>query len=192
MNSVTNSRSSSRYRQDVRPDNETLLSYMVAAQHGDDVALGHLVRATQPVVWRFCANFSSRQEADDVCQEVFIRASRNIRQFRGEAPVVSWLLSIARFVCADQVRRNQRRVRLTKRLAGQRFAAAQPASHLDLTALIDSLDTDRREAFVLTQVIGLSYEEAAATCDCPIGTIRSRVARARADLVEAVRRADAV
>lgn len=52
--------------------------------------------------------------------------------------------------------------------------------------LVDSLDPDRRSAFVLTQVIGLSYEEAAAVVGCPIGTIRSRVARARADLVEAL------
>jgi RNA polymerase sigma-70 factor (ECF subfamily) len=51
---------------------------------------------------------------------------------------------------------------------------------------VDALDPDRREAFVLTQVIGLSYEEAAAVCRCPIGTIRSRVARARADLVDAL------
>jgi RNA polymerase sigma-70 factor (ECF subfamily) len=58
----------------------------------------------------------------------------------------------------------------------------------DLLALIDA---DRREAFVLTQMVGLSYEDAAAVVGCPIGTIRSRVARARADLVQIVARSDA-
>jgi RNA polymerase sigma-70 factor (ECF subfamily) len=53
------------------------------------------------------------------------------------------------------------------------------------------LAADRREAFVLTQLVGLSYEEAAAVAGCPIGTIRSRVARARADLMTMVARADA-
>jgi RNA polymerase sigma-70 factor (ECF subfamily) len=52
--------------------------------------------------------------------------------------------------------------------------------------LLDGLDPDRREAFVLTQLIGLSYAEAADVCGCPVGTIRSRVARARDDLVSAV------
>ncbi len=49
--------------------------------------------------------------------------------------------------------------------------------------MIGSLHGERREAFVLTQVLGLSYEEAAQVCSCPIGTIRSRVARARAELI---------
>ncbi|MGH9034928.1 MAG: sigma factor-like helix-turn-helix DNA-binding protein, partial [Acidimicrobiia bacterium] len=49
--------------------------------------------------------------------------------------------------------------------------------------LLAGLDPDRRQAFVLTQVLGLSYGETAAVCDCPVGTIRSRVARARADLI---------
>lgn len=175
-----------------RPDNDTLLSYARAAQHGDDLALGHLVRATQGVVWRFCCNFSSRQEADDLTQEVYIRASRNVGQYRGEAPVVSWLLSIARHVCADQIRRNQRRSRLATRLRGERVPTTLTPGNLELQELVDALDPDRREAFVLTQVLGLSYEEAAAACDCPIGTIRSRVARARNDLMTAVRRAEAL
>jgi RNA polymerase sigma-70 factor, ECF subfamily len=52
-----------------------------------------------------------------------------------------------------------------------------------LGELIKTLDDDRREAFVLTQHLGLSYAEAAKVCDCPVGTIRSRVARARNDLI---------
>jgi RNA polymerase sigma-70 factor (ECF subfamily) len=56
---------------------------------------------------------------------------------------------------------------------------------VDLTALLPALDGDRREAFVLTQIVGLSYAEAAEVCDCPVGTIRSRVARARAELINA-------
>jgi RNA polymerase sigma-70 factor (ECF subfamily) len=59
-----------------------------------------------------------------------------------------------------------------------------------LEELIRSLDDDRREAFVLTQTLGLSYADAAEVCDCPIGTIRSRVARARDDLITAMRDTD--
>lgn len=174
------------------PENDTLLAYARAAQHGDDVALGQLVRATQGVVWRFCCNLSSRQEADDLTQEVFVRATRNLGQYRGEAPVVSWLLSIARHVCADQVRRNQRRARLSSRLRGERLPVSSASAALELDDLIDALDSDRKLAFVLTQVLGLSYAEAAEVCECPIGTIRSRVARARHDLMTAVRDAEAL
>jgi RNA polymerase sigma-70 factor (ECF subfamily) len=67
---------------------------------------------------------------------------------------------------------------------------ADPAVAEGLAELVETLDADRREAFVLTQVVGCSYSEAATVCGVPVGTIRSRVARARADLVEAVRAAD--
>ena len=55
-----------------------------------------------------------------------------------------------------------------------------------VTDALDRLDDERRTAFVLTQLLGLSYQEAADVVGCPIGTIRSRVARARADLIDAV------
>ncbi|MBB2947846.1 RNA polymerase sigma factor (sigma-70 family) [Actinoplanes lutulentus] len=55
-----------------------------------------------------------------------------------------------------------------------------------LTDLLAGLSDERREAFVVTQVLGLSYAEAAEVCECPVGTIRSRVARAREDLVTAM------
>jgi RNA polymerase sigma-70 factor (ECF subfamily) len=56
----------------------------------------------------------------------------------------------------------------------------------ELSSLIEQLDADRRDAFIATQILGLPYAEAAAVLDCPIGTVRSRVARARADLIEAL------
>ena len=58
-----------------------------------------------------------------------------------------------------------------------------PARAISVQALLSGLDPERRLAFALTQVLGLSYVEAAEICECPVGTIRSRVARARADLL---------
>jgi RNA polymerase sigma-70 factor (ECF subfamily) len=173
-------------------DDAVLSRLVEAARHGDDVALGQLVRLTQPIVWRFCANLTSHQDAEDATQEVYLRATRNIAQYRGDAPVVSWLLSIARHVSADHVRKIQRRTRLAERLRAERPATSVAPAGNEVDALVAALDPDRRIAFVLTQVLGLSYEEAAAACGCPVGTIRSRVARARADLVAAVQRAEAL
>ena len=56
---------------------------------------------------------------------------------------------------------------------------------VEIRILLDGLDPERREALVLTQVLGMTYAEAAEVCGCPVGTIRSRVARARDDLLRA-------
>jgi len=97
-----------------------------------------------------------------------------------------WLLSITRRVCADSIRSSVRRRNLLARLPYP--AAGEPAAtgRSELDALVGALDHDRRAAFVLTQVLGLSYQEAADVCECPVGTIRSRVARARDDLTTAM------
>jgi RNA polymerase sigma-70 factor (ECF subfamily) len=64
--------------------------------------------------------------------------------------------------------------------------ADRTAEGVVVADLLARLDPDRREAFVLTQLLGLSYAEAAEVAGCPVGTIRSRVARARADLIDSL------
>lgn len=163
-----------------------------AARDGDPLAVAHLVRATQAEVRRLCAHLVSQQDADDLAQESFERALRALPGYRGDAPVRVWLLGIARRTCMDALRRQVRHRRLLTRLRGLPVettpAAHGSAAELELLAV---LDPDRRSAFVLTQLLGLSYADAAAASDVPIGTIRSRVARARDQLLRAHREADA-
>jgi RNA polymerase sigma-70 factor (ECF subfamily) len=145
------------------------------------------VRRTQPEVWRVCARLGDRAEADDIVQEVYLRALPALAAFRGDASARTWLLQIARHVCADHVRRTTRRRALLDRLVQRgdpEGSVPSPAGELEIDWAIRSLAVDRREAFVLTQVAGLSYAEAAEVCHVPIGTIRSRVARARGDLLD--------
>lgn len=175
------------------PSNDILGRYAAAAIEGDDVAVAELVRLTQPAVWQLCTALGSAGETEDLVQETYLRALKALPNFRGDAPVKLWLLSIARRTCADHVRRRQRRRRLMQRLENQVSPATTTAPEITNDhGLIDALATDRRDAFVLTQLVGLSYEEAAVVAGCPIGTIRSRVARARADLQEAVRQSAAM
>lgn len=149
---------------------------------GDEVALGELIRRTQPDVYRVCSTLGSAGEEDDLVQETYLRMMRAVNGFRGESTVRTWLLSIARFTCADAVRRRQRQRRLMDRLVENTTPAEEPDHEL-VGALLDTLSEDRREAFALTQLVGLSYEEAASVMGCPVGTVRSRVSRARADLM---------
>ena len=172
-------------------EHEQLRALVDAAREGDNVAVRELVRRTQPTIWRLCSVLGSPGEEDDLVQETYVRAFRSLHSYRGEAPITAGLMSIARRVCADHVRSRVRQRRLLGALsqsADERWAAAPCNATFEL---LEEIDLDRREAFVLTQVAGLSYDEAAAVLDCPIGTIRSRVARARADLVAEVRAAEA-
>lgn len=168
----------------VSDDSTTLL---LAARDGDRHALAAFVRATQGDVWRLCAHLVDRQSADDLAQETYLRALRALGRFRGDAGARTWLLVIARRVCADALRARGRQRRLTRALEARDAAPVpSPTGLVELDLLLAGLDPDRRAAFVLTQVLGLPYEAAAAVCGVPIGTIRSRVARARQQLTAAV------
>lgn len=160
------------------------------AAGGDRVALTAFVRRTQPEVWRLCARLGDRRHADDLTQEVYLRALPSLGRFRGQSSARTWLLQIARHVCADHVRRSTRSRNLISRLAQRTdrgdAVAAPRTGEVELDGAIAALEPDRRAAFVLTQVVGLSYAEAAEVCEVPVGTIRSRVARARAQLLMAL------
>ncbi|WBB82386.1 sigma-70 family RNA polymerase sigma factor [Micromonospora sp. WMMD882] len=164
-------------------------AWALTARGGDPVAQAALVRLTQAEVWRFVAALTGPGDADDLTQETYLRAFRALPSFEGRASARTWLLGIARRACADHLRTVVRRRRLDDRLTAQAHTDRphpDPAGHLGASDLLRRLPDDRREAFVLTQVLGLSYAEAAAVAGVPVGTIRSRVARARGELVEAV------
>lgn len=170
---------------------DELTRLALAAGDGDRVAVTAFVRRTQPEVWRLCARLGDREDADDLTQEVYLRAIPALARFRGESSARTWLLQIARYVCADHVRRRRHGRSLVDRivsraLPGEDGSEAPRTGEVELDEAIAALDPDRRAAFVLTQVVGLSYAEAAEVCEVPIGTIRSRVARARSDLMKAL------
>ena len=174
---------------------DELTRLFLAARDGDRTALLHAIRTSQADVWRLAYHLVGPDDADDVTQDTFVRAWKALPAFRGDSSARTWLLSIARRACADEVRRTVRRRRLAGRLEARfaRFGAASTVDPSDahaVSALVDELPRDQREAFVLTQVIGCSYVEAAAACGVPVGTIRSRVARAREHLVDVVQRSE--
>jgi RNA polymerase sigma-70 factor (ECF subfamily) len=132
-----------------------------------------------------CRLLGDADSVDDLIQETNERIIASMHRFRGDGPAEHWVRQITRRVCADSVRRRERTRRRDRRLEGETVADAHhDLGTTELDDVLDRLDPDRRDAFVLTQVLGLSYAEAADVIDCPIGTVRSRVARARMDLME--------
>jgi RNA polymerase sigma-70 factor (ECF subfamily) len=167
-------------------DDAVLTVLALRARDGDRQAATELVHHTYQQVWRMLVALSSRSVAEDLTQETYARAFRSLPGFRAESTVRAWLLTIARRVAADNLRTARVRPRIdpgtTLDDAGP-VAAGDLSESVALWTLIDQLEPDRRLALVLTQLLGLSYQEAAQICDCPIGTIRSRVARARDELI---------
>lgn len=182
-------------------DDDVTTRLALSAGRGDRKALEQFVKSTRRDVWRLIAYLADVDSADDLTQETFLRAIGSLPRFSGRSSARTWLLSIARRVVIDQIRRDRCRPRAgaatdldnvveldrfqEKRRAGARFEEV-----VEIRMLLDGLDTDRRQALLLTQVLGLSYAEAGQVCGCPVGTIRSRVARARADLISASDRVD--
>ncbi|MDT6986293.1 sigma-70 family RNA polymerase sigma factor [Streptomyces lusitanus] len=165
-------------------------AWALAARSGDANAGDRFVRALHRDVLRYVTHLCGDPQAvDDLVQDTFLRALAGLHRFEGRAPARVWLLAIARRAVVDSHRYAVARPRMSDapdwRTAVER---SQPRGlpgfddGVALLALLATLPDERREAFVLTQLAGLSYADVAARTGCPVGTVRSRVARARADL----------
>ena len=166
---------------------DRLTRLLLDAQGGDECALRQFITETRHDVSTLCRYLGDPDNADDLAQDTYARAIASLHRFRADGPAKHWLLTIARRTCADATRTRVRRRRLEQRVTGlARDDLTAPAADTPLagwTVLLDRLDHDRRAAFVLTQLTGLRYDEAADLLGVPIGTIRSRVSRAREQLV---------
>jgi len=177
-----------------RDDDDAVTAFALAAGAGDRDALERFIRSTQRDVWRLVAHLADVGIADDLTQDVYLRALRSLPGFEGRSSARTWLLSIARRTVVDHVRASVVRPSISwsadYELASDNDQAAERARSagfedvVELNLLLAGLAPERREALLLTQVLGLSYAEAAEVCGCPVGTVRSRVARAREDLVK--------
>ncbi|MFD9478035.1 MULTISPECIES: sigma-70 family RNA polymerase sigma factor [Streptomyces] len=174
------------------PDSDAAVTRLALdARDGDPVKTDRFVRALHRDVWRYVAYLSAdTQAADDLTQDVFLRALASLHRFEGRSSARTWLLSIARRTVVDSLRHAAARPRLSDRCDWQTAAEqAQPydvpgfEDGIALAELLAVIPSERREALVLTQLLGLSYAEAATAVGCPIGTVRSRVARARTSLI---------
>jgi RNA polymerase sigma-70 factor, ECF subfamily len=177
-------------------DNELDQALVRRVQAGEKGAFDLLVRKYQhkltSVISRYVGDWS---ECQDVAQESFVRAYRALGNFRGESAFYTWLYKIAINTAKNWLVSQGRRpptedvqvedaehldaaVRLKDGSTPERELLRQEIERT-VTRAVDALPEELRQAITLREVDGLSYEEIAETMNCPIGTVRSRIFRAR-------------
>ena len=155
------------------------------ARGGDLPAFEELVRAYQADVFAFARHLTRDQSmAEDVTQETFLRAFRFMGGFRGDEKFGSWLFSIARNCSMDALRRQ--RPPFPQPLVEAAGSVADASARIELDAALRSVSVEHREAFLLVEVFGLSYQETADVLGVAVGTVKSRMFRARQALCSAI------
>lgn len=166
-----------------------------AAQNGDLESFNRLVTSYQGLAYNVAYRLLGDASAEDATQDAFIAAFKNLRSFRGGS-FKAWLLRIVTNGCYDELRRRQRRPQVPLEADNEDGDAMDPswladpgespqelAERVELSAAIQSclnqLETEFRTAVVLVDVQGMDYAEAAAVMKRPLGTVKSRLARAR-------------
>jgi len=159
---------------------------------GDEAAFADLVDRHAPMVLSLAfASTRNRAEAEDVAQDTFLVAWRALPRFRGDAAFSTWLYGIARTRCADRARRAAARPRLARHGDVGTVEVAPPdserrnAAQAILTAAA-GLPLVQRQAVLMRDVQGLSYQEIATLQDVSVGTVRSRIAAARRRIADEV------
>ncbi len=165
-------------------------------QQGDKAAFDLLVIKYQQKVINLVSRFiSDRSECQDVAQESFIKAYRALKNFRGDSQFYTWLYRIAANTAKNHLASRARKspkysvdVEDAEHYSGNsQLKEITTPENLMLTDeiketvfnAIDNLPEDLRSAITLREIEGLSYEDIAEAMDCPIGTVRSRIFRAR-------------
>jgi RNA polymerase sigma-70 factor (ECF subfamily) len=165
------------------------------ARSGDSRAFEEFILRHSPGVFRWMARACGEADAEDLTQEVFLRAFRGLSRFRGEAPPRAWLASIAHNTIKNRYRFLHRFRRVFGRKPEPENAADPPAQGVSPEAAaaagevsarvaeaLQSLPEEYRLPVVLRDLEGWNYEEIAVSLHVPVGTVKSRIARGRGQL----------
>lgn len=153
-----------------------------AARYGDNTAYEEMVDRCYSPVLRYCKLMGSRSDAEDLTQETFLRALKSKSNFADINSLEAFMIHIAKYVCIDYVRQVSKTRRLHIELTSSKtnddyietFTEA-----FDFESMLSQLCPSKRNSFVLTQLLGFSYEDCSEIENVPVGTVRSRVSRAR-------------
>ncbi len=175
------------------------------SQAGDVEAFNLLVKHYQHRVYELCLRMLGNVDADDAAQEVFLSAFRGIRHYRSRS-FVAWLLRIATNECYDQLRARKRKpdrsldtdacaadlvpVQLQDQGEAPDYRLLRAELAQELQRRLQELEADQRLVVILSDIQGYRYDEIVAATGWPLGTVKSRLSRARAQLRAALRTGD--
>ena len=173
---------------------------VVRARQGDREAFSQLIMQYQVPLYNMALRMvGSREDAADITQEGFLRAWEKIRTLR-DAPFKSWIFQITVNLCYDHFRRGRRYGVMPDedqggKIVGLGIALPDPQERAEANERarvvrdsIEALDHDMRTALVLRDINGMTYDEIAGILGVPLGTVKSRIARARAQVQESLQR----
>jgi RNA polymerase sigma-70 factor (ECF subfamily) len=166
---------------------------MARARGGEEAAFGEFVRRHTPAVHRWMARAVGEQDAEDLTQEVFLKAFRGLARFRGDAPPRAWLASIADNAVKNRYRALGRFRRIfapsdpedldpSESSAGPEERASAGESRRFVAEALKRIPSEFRMPVILRDLEGWSYEEIAVSLTVPVGTVKSRIARGRGQL----------
>ena len=186
-------------------DRENDQVLVTQAQAGDVKAFERLFSKYQLKLQRLLSRFiRDHAEVEDVAQEAFIKAFRALPSFRGESAFYTWLYRIGINTAKNYLVTKKRRAPTSTEYDATEAEGFEEATQLQdnntperllhskqigqtVNSAMDALSADLRDAIVYREIDGLSYEEIAEKMNCPIGTVRSRIFRAREAVAEKLR-----
>ncbi len=175
------------------------------AQAGDKAAFGLLVSKYQRKLGRLLSRFvRDHAEVEDVTQEAFIKAYRALPSFRGDSAFYTWLYRIGINTAKNYLVAKNRRAPTSTEFDSEEAESFESADQLrdintpdrllqskqigeTVNSAMDALPEELRNAIMLREIEGMSYEDIAVEMGCPIGTVRSRIFRAREAVAEKLR-----
>ncbi len=161
------------------------------AARGDKAAFSQIVEIYQNKVYGICLRMLKNEpDALDASQDTFLKIYRSLGRYQKRAAFSTWVYHIATNTCLDALRKkaNHPVLALDEEISPAHSEASAEATVLkkfdmgDVAAAIDALDDEKRLAIVLRDIYGLSYEEIAQITNVNLGTLKSRISRARAQL----------
>jgi RNA polymerase sigma-70 factor (ECF subfamily) len=166
---------------------------VAAARAGDRSALDALLRRHYDRVYAVCRRLSGNDtDAADAAQEAMIALVRGLPRYDGRAAFSTWAYRVATNACLDELRRRKRRPNPglpefeVEPTGGRPGIDQEVADRVSVDEALETLATEYRSAVVLRDVLGLDYAEIAEVLAIPSGTVRSRIARGRAALADAL------
>lgn len=187
---------------DTRIERDSDEALVASARNGDFAAFETLFERHRNLVYRFVYQMSNRRDdAEDLTQEVFVRAYQNLHRYRDEAKFTTWLLRIATNLATDRARMANRRQALENQESGAQGALAwmtvgateDPVENLEhdrrieaVKRALSALPDHHRNVIVLRDIEEMDYKDIAVTLNCTVGGAKLRVLRARRALRDRV------